>query len=74
LLNSLTAPVLFLHELPQLLHQGQLYVFSIDGLNRVGYDPSIGKRTIAIPEKEYEMMLTYIREILFKRRITESAD
>ena len=71
LMSDVEAPVLFLHELPQLLRKEQLYVLSPDGLVQVGYDPSFGRRSIELPEREYVAMLDYIRDVIFARRATE---
>lgn len=71
LLGPVDVPILFLHELPQLLHEGQLFVLSPDGLESVGYDPSSGVRDLKLPEEEYVHMLDYIRDVIFARRVIE---
>ncbi len=71
LLGPIDAPILLLHELPQLLHEGQLFVLSPDGLESVGYEGSSGDRELVLPEREYVLMLDYIRDVIFARRVVE---
>ena len=71
LLGPIDAPILFLHELPQLLHEGQLFVLSPDGLESAGYESSSGGRELELPEREYVLMLDYIRDVIFARRVVE---
>jgi len=72
LLNPIDMPVLFLHELPQLLQDGQLYVLSPTGdLEHIGYDTTIGERETVVHTDDYLLMLQYLRDVVFSRRADE---
>lgn len=68
LLSPIEKPILFLHELPQLLHKGQLFTLSPLGLEEAGYRDAIGKKDVRISEDSYSLLLEYIRNIMLERR------
>ncbi|TVR66756.1 MAG: LTA synthase family protein [Spirochaetaceae bacterium] len=73
LLNPEEDPVLFIHELPQVLYRDQLFVAEIGTLTPIGHVE--GKdAAITIPPEEEQLVLEkirYSREIMLERRRVE---
>ncbi len=62
-------PVLFIHEIPQILYNGQLYVSLLDSIEKVGYVKNIGEQNLELPEQE-ELLKTieFMKGITLERR------
>ncbi len=70
LLEPEEAPVLFIHELPQVLYRNQLFVAELGELNRIGYIENRQADVVLSPEAQNGVIETirYHREIMNARR------
>ncbi len=69
LLSPIESPVFFLKELPQVIEQGQLLGIAPDGIVPIGYVADIGEKELDVSEDYYQMMLDYLRDVVFERRL-----
>lgn len=62
-------PILFLHEVPEILYDGQLFAKFPMGIEKIGYRKDIGEKDIELPQKE-ELLVTidYMQGIILRRR------
>lgn len=62
-------PVLFLHEVPQILFKGQLFAKFPMGIEKIGYKKDIGERDIELPQKEELLgIIDYMQGLILRRR------
>ncbi|MFO7878208.1 MAG: LTA synthase family protein [Desulfovermiculus sp.] len=69
LLKKEQNPVYFMHEIPQVLHHGQLFALLPTGIEQIGYTKEAGKKDIEPPKEEnLTDIVEYTQEILVERR------
>lgn len=69
LLQDIDTPILFMHEIPQVLNHGNLYIQTPDGLEFIGYAPGEGTVGATIPQQEeFLVMIDYLRALMLERR------
>ena len=69
LLKKEQKPVYFMHEIPQILHHGQLFALMPTGIQQIGYVKEAGKKDIVPPKEEPLInIIEFTQEILVKRR------
>lgn len=69
LLGRESSEVLFLHETPQILHQGQLFALLPTRLEKIGYDRKTGLKEAKLPQKQdIQERVEYIQRLLLDRR------
>jgi len=70
LLDEEKFPVLFSHEIAQILYKGQLYARLPNGFEKIGYSERVGDKDIELINKEETIqIIDYMRGIILKRRI-----
>ncbi|MFO7931737.1 MAG: sulfatase-like hydrolase/transferase [Desulfosalsimonas sp.] len=71
LLGKKESPVLFIHETPQILYDGQLFVSLPGGVEKIGFLEKKGDRDIGIPrEKRILETIEFMKNITIERRKT----
>ncbi|MFP4629993.1 MAG: LTA synthase family protein [Desulfohalobiaceae bacterium] len=69
LLRREPCEVLFLHETPQILHQGQLFALLPSGLEKIGHARKTGAKEVELPqEQDLQDKVEYIQRLLLERR------
>lgn len=70
LLKKEKQPVLFMHEIPQILFEDQLFVYQAKAIEKVGYVKGENNQNIQIPNiKKIVMTIDYIKKLLLKRGV-----
>ncbi|MGM0444941.1 MAG: LTA synthase family protein [Bacillota bacterium] len=70
LLNEKDNPILFLHEIPLILFEGQLFSRQNEEINKIGYSEEAGDKNIKIDNRdEINNLIEYMKGIILKRRI-----
>ncbi|MGM0431363.1 MAG: LTA synthase family protein [Spirochaetota bacterium] len=69
LLSDVEVPILFMHEIPQFLYNGQLYALYAEGLEHVGYREEEGK-WFSLPQSEEDLidLTEYLKTVQYERR------
>ncbi|MFN2357123.1 MAG: LTA synthase family protein [Desulfotignum sp.] len=63
------APVLFVHETPQILYKGQLFALMPLGIEKIGYVEEQGEKEMILPmDKELSDTIKYIQAMILDRR------
>lgn len=71
LLKKEQNPVYFMHEIPQILHHGQLFALLPSGIEKIGYVQEAGEKDIEPPKEEHLTdIIEYTQEILVERRVS----
>ncbi|MFO7912924.1 MAG: LTA synthase family protein [Desulfotignum sp.] len=69
LLQKENAPVIFVHETPQILYEGQLFALMPMGIEKIGYVKKQGEKQTTLPmDKELADTIAYIQAITLDRR------
>lgn len=69
LLSKESCEVFFLHETPQILHQGQLFALLPTGLEKIGHARKSGSKEAQLPqEQEIQDRIEHVRNLLLERR------
>ncbi len=69
LLQKDDAPVLFVHEIPQILYKGQLFALMPMGIEKIGYVEKQGEKEMILPmDQDFSDTITYIQAMIFDRR------
>ncbi len=70
LLEKERSPVLFIHETPQILYDGQLFASFPEGIDKIGYLEERGNKDVGPPnEKDLVEAIDFMKHISFKRRM-----
>jgi hypothetical protein len=60
-----------MHEIPQILHHGQLFALLPSGIEKIGYVQEAGEKDIEPPKEEHLTdIIEYTQEILVERRVS----
>jgi phosphoglycerol transferase MdoB-like AlkP superfamily enzyme len=69
LLQKEDTPVLFVHEIPQILYKGQLFALMPMGIEKIGYVKDRGDQNIILPmDQDLSDSITYIQSMMVERR------
>ncbi|MFP4258086.1 MAG: LTA synthase family protein [Desulfovermiculus sp.] len=70
LLKKEENPVYFMHEIPQILHHGQLFALLPTGIEKIGYVEDEGERDIEPPkEEQLTDIIEYTQDLNVERRV-----
>ncbi len=70
LLQDETHPILFLHEIPQVLYQGQLFACMPGGIEKIGHAQDAGNKKVQLQNKnEIQDIIAYMQNMILRRRI-----
>jgi lipoteichoic acid synthase len=69
LLQKDDTPVLFVHEIPQILYKGQLFALMPMGIEKIGYVKDRGDKDMILPmDQDLSDTITYIQAMMVDRR------